>query len=268
MKRLWIVILVLPILANAQIDTVYVKQWDVVRGIDGVAHSITSPTRWKGNDWLKAGGVVAGVAALSLVDENVRNFFSGKESHLLDQFQKVGNYYGKPYTAVGLTGGMYLVGMIFPDEWAKETGLILFSAVTTSTITQTFFKSAIGRARPNEELGNYETEPFSRETKFHSFPSGHATFAFTVSMVMARRVKAVPLKIFFYSMGTLTAASRLYLDVHWFSDVAFGGAIAWFCADAAVKRLQANRYRSVVKKNKIALSVFPYPGGLTLCARL
>ncbi len=86
---------------------------------------------------------------------------------------------------------------------------------------------------------------------------------------MARQVKYVPVKILFYSLATVTGASRMYSDAHWVSDVAFGGAIAWFCADAAIKRLQTNRFRTVVRqKQKVSWKVYPYPGGLTLCAGL
>lgn len=268
MKRLGILFLVLPILAQAQVDTIRVRQWSAIRGIDGVVFTLTSPVRWKGNDWMKAGGVVAGTAALTLLDEPIRNLFQGKRSPFFDGIQRVVNPYGKPYGAISIMSGMYLYGAIFEDEWAKDTGLMLFTALSSSTVVQTLFKNAVGRARPNEEFGNYELVPFSPATAFHSLPSGHTTVAFTVSMVMARQVRSKPLKIVFYSMASLTAVSRLYLDVHWFSDLAFGGTIAWFCADAAIKRLEANRHVPIIRKRKMAWKVYPFPGGLTLRAKL
>ena len=268
MKRLGILFLILPMLSQAQVDTVQVRQWAAVRGVDGVVYTLTSPVRWKGNDWMKAGGVVVGTAALTLLDKPVRNFFHGKRSPFFDGVQGVVNPYGKPYGAISIMGGMYLYGEIFRDEWAKETGLMLFSALSSSTVVQTLFKNAVGRARPNEEFGNYEMAPFSPETGFHSLPSGHTTVAFTVSTVLARQVRSVPLKIVFYSVASLTAVSRLYLDVHWFSDLAFGGTIAWFCADAAVKRMEANRYTPIIRKKKMSWKLYPFPGGLTLRAKL
>jgi membrane-associated phospholipid phosphatase len=268
MRRFWVVCFFLPYLATAQIDTVYVNQWDVVRVVDATAFTLTSPARWKGKDFIKVGAVVAGTAAISFLDEPMRNFWRGKKSNVLDEFQRIGNHYGKPYSAVAITSGFYLTGLIAKNEWAKETGLMLASGLGSSTVVQTFFKNAIGRARPNLNIGNYEADPFNSDSPYHSLPSGHTTVAFTTSLILARQVEPIPLKIFFYSLASLTAASRMYLDVHWFSDIAFGGAIAWFCADAAVKRIEANRFRAVVRQNAITVKMYPYPGGLSLRATL
>ena len=269
MKVFCMVLFTLPILSNAQIDTVRVKQLDIVRGVDGVVYTFTSPARWKGKDFVTVGGVIATTAALTLLDEPVRHFLQDKECKFLNAFERVGYHYGKPYSAVAITGGFYLTGLLLENEWAKETGLMLACGLTTSTVIQTFFKNSIGRARPGMELGNFDIEPFSPKIGFHSLPSGHATLALTVSLIMAKQVRPVPLKILFYSIGTITAASRLYADAHWISDVAFGGAIAWFCADAAVRRIEANRFRSVIRKDqKVSWKLYPYPGGLSLRARL
>lgn len=265
MKVLLFFLLTLSIVTNAQTDTVFVKQKDIVRGFDAVLHTFTSPARWKGKDWVTIGGVVAGTAALTLADEPVRNMLRGTNSDLLNGFERVGYHYGKPYCALAITGGFYLTGIVLKNDWAKETGLMLASSLTTSTVLQTLFKNAVGRARPGKELGNYSVEPFSPEASFHSFPSGHTTVALTTSLVLARQVKSVPLKIFFYSLGTITAASRLYDDQHWISDLALGGAIAWFCADAAIRRVEANRFRSVIRNDRsLSVKLYPYPGGLSL----
>jgi len=270
MKVFWVILAAFPTLVQAQIDTIYIERQDIVRGVDAVMFTFTSPVRWKGNDWLKVGGIVAGTAALTLLDEPVRNYLKGKDCKFLDGFERVGYHYGKPYSAAAFTGGFYLTGVLLKNEWAKETGLILASALTTGTVVQTLFKNAVGRARPGMELGNYSAEPFSTSPSYHSLPSGHTTVALTISLVLARQVESVPVKIFFYSLGTVTAASRLYADAHWTSDLAFGGAIAWFCADAAMRRLEANHFRSVIRKRKDGTQwkLYPYPGGLSLRGRL
>ena len=268
MRKFWVVLFLLPSLVTAQIDTVNVKQWDGVRVVDAAAYTLTSPARWKGKDFLKVGAVVIGTAAVTLLDEPVRDFWQGKDSKALDRFERIGNHYGKPYSAIAITGGFYLTGLVLKNDWAKETGLMLASGLGSSTVVQTFFKNAIGRARPNLNIGNYQADPFNSDSPYHSAPSGHTTVAFTTSLILARQVEPVPVKIFFYSLATLTAASRMYLDVHWISDIAFGGAIAWFCADAAVKRIEANRFRQVVRQKTISVKLYPFPGGLSLRATL
>jgi membrane-associated phospholipid phosphatase len=268
MRRFWVVCFFIPCLVSAQVDTVYVKQWDVIRAVDAAAYTLTSPARWKGKDFLVVGGVLAGTAAMTLLDEPVRNFWEGKQSKTLDGFQQIGNHYGKPYGAVAITGGFYFTGLIFKNEWARETGLMLASGLASSTVVQTFFKNSIGRARPNLNVGNYEMDPFNTDSPWHSAPSGHTTVAFTTSIILASQVEPIPLKIFFYSLATLTAASRMYLDVHWISDIAFGGAIAFACADAAMKRINANRFRAVVRQKGVIVKLYPFPGGLSLRATL
>jgi membrane-associated phospholipid phosphatase len=269
MKFLRIVFLFIPFSGNAQVDTVSVKQWDIVRGLDAVGTTFSSPARWKGKDWITLGGVIVGTAVVTLADEPVREIMLDAKTPFLHGFERVGFHYGKPYSAIAITGGFYLTGIILKDEWAKETGLMLASGLTTGSIMQTILKTAVGRARPATELGNYSAEPFSSKPAFHAFPSGHTSVALTISLVLARQVKSVPLKIVFYSLSALTATSRLYSDAHWISDITFGGAIGWFCADAAIKCISSNRYRSVVRKQKaFTVKVYPYPGGLSLRAVL
>lgn len=266
MRKLLLVLLLVPVLVHAQGDTVHVKQWDFVRGVDGVVHTFTMPARWQGKDWVKVGGIIASTAALTLLDEPVYNYLKPRHSKFLDGVERVGYHYGKSYSAAAVTGGFYLVGVVFKNEWAKETGLMLATALTTSTVIQAFLKSAVGRARPISGLDHFDTKPFSKYAKYHSMPSGHTTLAFTISLVMARQVESVPVKIFFYSLAGITGASRLYTEAHWISDVAMGGTIAWFCADAAVRRLQANQFRKVARENKFCIKLYPYPGGLSLRA--
>jgi membrane-associated phospholipid phosphatase len=128
-------------------------------------------------------------------------------------------------------------------------------------------KNAAGRGRPDPERGNMEFQPFDDSPAWHSFPSGHSSVAFGISLVMARRVESVPLKVLFYSLAGTTAVSRMYSDSHWVSDVGFGGMLAWFCADTALKRIQSNRFRTSFRRKDILVwNVYPYPGGVTLRA--
>ena len=139
MKYLWVVLIILPGFAIGQVDSIRIQRWDVVRGIDGVAYTFSSPVRWKAKDWITLGSVGAATAAITLLDEPVRDFFQSHDSEFLDGFERVGYHYGKPYAAVGISSGVYLVGLIFKNDWAQETGLMLATGLTTSTIVQTFF---------------------------------------------------------------------------------------------------------------------------------
>jgi membrane-associated phospholipid phosphatase len=264
MRKLFLILLIIPSTLQAQqLDSI--RQSDPLRLVDGMIFTYTSPVRWKGKDWLKLGGVLAGTALLSMADDPVRNFWLKQDSPFLDGVNTVGYHYGKPYTALLFTGGFYLGGLVFKSDWARETGLMLGTSMLSASLLEMTLKNTIGRARPSTGEGNLELTFFNKEAAFHSFPSGHASTAFTISLIMARRVESVPVKIFFYSLAASTVACRLYSDAHWVTDVAFGGTLAWFCSDVVMKRLTANKYRHVAER-RFQWKVYPYPSGLTVKA--
>lgn len=241
---------------------------DAIRFADGVVHTMISPVRWKGDDWLKAGGVVAGTALLTLADKPVRSFWQNRNSGAWDAVERGGFHYGKPYAAFIMTGGFYLTGLVFKNEWARETGLILATAYLTSGAIQTFMKTAIGRARPATEAGPWAFDPFSPEPGYHSFPSGHIQIASISAMVLANRVEKPWLKALFYSTAGVTLLSRMYSDSHWISDMAFGGAISWFCTKSIIQRMDQNKYNNPLqRKDKISWNMTPTLGGVSIVGR-
>jgi membrane-associated phospholipid phosphatase len=264
MRIVVIVLLLLPSLAVAQYDSVK-RRIDPLRFADAVVNTYTSPIRWKGNDWLKVGTIVGSTALLTLADNPVRNFWLQQSGSALDAVHDVGYHYGKPYCTFMISGSLYAAGFLFKNEWARETGLALTTALVTSGLLEMGLKPLIGRARPGRGEGNYRLDFMNDRVSFHSFPSGHASMAFTVSFVMAKSTKNIPLKVFFYSLAGATTVCRLYADAHWISDVAFGAVLAWFCSEAALKRLALNKFRKPNKKTQWNLT--PYPGGVTLRAK-
>jgi membrane-associated phospholipid phosphatase len=263
--RCILLFILFPSVLFGQGDTLR-KRPDVLRFADGVLYTATAPGRWDGKDWMMLGGVAAATAALLVVDQPVQRFWVKQNSLFLDRVERIGYHYGKPYSAVTFTAGFYLAGLIFKDAHTRETGLLLGTTLLTSGFVQTMMKDAVGRARPGTGIGNVSFKPFSKDPAYHSFPSGHFAVAFAITAVIARRTESVPVKLFFYTLATSTAVSRLYSGSHWFSDIAFGGMLAWFCTDIAIERMQANRFRRTRSADDMTLRVFPFPGGLTLRA--
>jgi membrane-associated phospholipid phosphatase len=263
MRIVVILLLLMPSMVFAQRDSV--RRRDVVRFADGIVYTYARPLHWKANDWLKFSAIAGGTAMLTLADQPVRKMWNGVDNNVLDQVNVVGYHYGKPYSALLFSGGFYLAGLAIKNDWARETGIALSTSLLTAGLLEMGLKPLMGRARPSKEEGNYKLNFFNREAGYHSFPSGHASMAFTISFVLAKRSESIPAKIFFYSLAGSTVVCRLYSDAHWISDIAFGGVIAWYCSEAAIDRLTVNRYRRKNKNTKWELT--PYPGGLTLRAK-
>ena len=199
---------------------------DVGDAFDGSVHVFSRPLYWQGDDWLNFGYVIAGAAAISLIDKDVRGFFLRNQSETGDALAKIGEFYGEPLTIVLITGSIYLFGNIADNAWARETAIIMTAALLPGGIYQTTAKISAGRARPYLDLGNYYFDPFRMEEGYYSFVSGHTLVAMTTSFVLAARINNSIAKGFLYSLGVLSGLSRLYSDDHWLSDVVLGGALA------------------------------------------
>ena len=121
----------------------------------------------------------------------------------------------------------------------------------------------IGRARPYADVGNHQFRPFTIKDEFHSFPSGHAMVAFSVSGVLAARINNPWASVGLYSLATLSSVSRLYSRDHWLSDIFFSAAYS-----TAISRSLVNWFEEKGETDSSwGLKVVPGPGSITLLWR-
>lgn len=126
-----------------------------------------------------------------------------------------------------------LVGFLVSLRRWREAALLAAAAIGGTVLGQTL-KGIFGRERPEESLRLVEA--------IHtSFPSGHAMMSaviyLTFGVLMARFANRTRVKIFGMMMGVvltlMVGVSRVYLGVHWPSDVlagwCVGAAWAMFC---------------------------------------
>ncbi|GJD48179.1 hypothetical protein OPKNFCMD_0895 [Methylobacterium crusticola] len=120
----------------------------------------------------------------------------------------------------------------------RRAAVFVLAAVGGGEILSTGLKMLYHRPRP-------ELVPHGMETFTASFPSGHAMLSaiayLTLAILLARVERGRRVKTFVMSLGVITTllvgVSRVYLGVHWPSDVLAGwcvgaawAALCWFVA--------------------------------------
>lgn len=113
----------------------------------------------------------------------------------------------------------------------RVTGFTIILGMLISGLTgEITIKHIVGRVRPcNRDFGQ---ELLIKHPAHYSFPSGHTSSSFAVSMVMyfMQPIMFVPILIYACLMGF----SRMYLLVHYPTDVIAGAALGIICGTVAV----------------------------------
>ena len=98
-------------------------------------------------------------------------------------------------------------------------------ALLASGLFSRVIKIIVARPRPNAAAGALASWWPSLDAAYNSFPSGHATSAFTLAAILA--VAAPSGRWAFYVVAGVIAFSRVAVDAHFVSDVVAGGLLGW-----------------------------------------
>lgn len=179
------------------------------------------------------------------IDQVVLNFFVSNRVEWLSFIMLVVTYSGSYLLVSGLT---FLSAVSFYIN--KHTARILPFLVTIggSAITAYVIKHIFYRARPIAEALYLETGS--------SFPSGHATMAMALYGFILysiwkhdKHYLKKPFMIFLFALIILVGISRLYLGVHYLSDVLIGYAIGLIWLFVGVRLHKYLLHREQIKTN-------------------
>jgi membrane-associated phospholipid phosphatase len=131
---------------------------------------------------------------------------------------------GAIYSTGGIAATLYLIGRATKNARARETGLLGAEALINGGIVSTALKAISQRPRPRVDDASGEFFDGG-----NSFPSGHATSAWSLATVVAYEYgQHRPLVRFTsYGLATAVSLSRYTGRNHFLSDVLVGSAIGY-----------------------------------------
>ena len=134
------------------------------------------------------------------------------------------------YTQLGNAGILWIALSLLMLCWprTRKAGFVSLIAMLLGLLcTNVALKHLVGRARP--WLTVEGLIPLVAEHDPNSFPSGHTCAAFAAASAWCRTLPRRWMKVTAVVMATLMGFSRLYVGVHFTSDVLACMAVRLFC---------------------------------------
>ena len=130
------------------------------------------------------------------------------------------------YTALGSYFLLPFYFLILHRFEEKNAAYLTALTGAITGITVFLLKNVFTRARPSAAL---------IETGGHSFPSGHAALVFSLAVVFSDRWPGR--KIMFYSLAAAVSITRVFLGVHYPTDILAGGILGFLVGKLCSKHL-------------------------------
>lgn len=124
--------------------------------------------------------------------------------------------------------------LLFKTYGWKKGGLLVLHLILTcviTLITVELIKRSVARFRPinNEEIKHLLR--FVKDATNYSFVSGHAAFSFTFAFLTFKLLRNSKYIFLIFLFPLLFAYSRLYLGVHFLSDIVSGILLGFLIAN-------------------------------------
>lgn len=199
---------------------------------------------------------------LKKYDEPLFKLINSEHNHpVLDIIFPAVTYFGAfKYVLIACV----ILGILQSSIKSKQTMFLIIIGIFISAFVSTSFKNHYEEKRPFEVL-DY-TRLLSYKSSSYAYPSGHTTIAFTAATIIALRHPK--LRVISISMAALVGLSRIYIGVHWPTDVLGGALLGITIAsivvllDTIIKTYNSRSYRvnrSNSDLNEKRISLLPTP---------
>lgn len=223
----------------------------------------SSPKEWKERDVVRLSAVLASGSLLFALDGEIQEWVQKRRGSTSEDISRIFSPLGHGLFLGSSLILIYASGEILEDSKLRKTALLSLESWVISGVIVTGLKCFTGRARPRSDESHTSFHPLSSRSRYHSFPSGHASSAFAVSTTIADQSESTVVDILAYSLATLASISRIHDDKHWISDVFIGAAIGHFIS----KKISALNQKE--SKEKLNASIWFTSQGqafsMTLC---
>lgn len=212
----------------------------------------TAPVRWEAQEWGLAAAAIGVTAALiPLADQSVRTWTREHQAPTSSRFVDVVRQAGNGWYTVPMLGVLWGSGELLDSPRESRAAREAVEALLFTTVVSQTVKYSTGRRRPFATDDPWDWNA-SRGVDGNSFGSGHAQAAWSVLTVIGLEYQEVPgIAPLAFGMATACAASRIYDQKHWSSDV-FAGSLLGFVGGWAI--VKWNRERALeVKPDGVAL---------------
>ncbi len=219
------------------------------------------------------GGLALAMDPLDVHFAHVLQDSANQQNHFLHRMATTFRLMGQPAPQI-IGVGLYAVGRATHNQKIEKLAVHGVEAMLLGTAVTTGVKFVAGRARPSKDPNKHLGFGLFRGFKgydYQSFPSGHATTAFSVASAATDEyahwadewhspgyTKFLVGSVL-YGGATLVGLSRMYNNAHWASDVATGALVGTF---AGIKTVEYN-YRhpgNKVERWLVKLQVVPGQG--------
>lgn len=205
--------------------------------LSDTVHVLSAPLRWEKKEWLVFSLATLGIGITALLDKPVFEAFRRHPHSTSDQIADLVQPFGSAYS-IGILSLFYLNGIVSENPKATAVAQDGLAASLIGQGISTVVKRIAGRSRPRDHQGTSSFRPFSGNT---SFPSGHATQAFTVASVISTHYPRPAVQAVSYGIAGLVGYARIVHNGHFVSDVAAGALIGTAVGKAVVHFNQKKR---------------------------